>query len=131
MRTRTCSEPESSQSAHGADAAVALELPPYAGKAIDALEAAGHESWVVGGCVRDALLGRGSTDVDIATRAPWREAQRAFEALGWRTHETGTAHGTLTVVIDGRPVEVTTFRADGAYEDARHPKRVSFVRTIE
>lgn len=131
MRTRTCSEPESSQSAHGADAAVALELPPYAGKAIDALEAAGHESWVVGGCVRDALLGRGSSDVDIATRALWREAQRAFEALGWRTHETGTAHGTLTVVIDGCSVEVTTFRADGAYEDARHPKRVSFVRTIE
>ena len=76
MRTRTCSEPESSQSAHGADAAVALELPPYAGKAIDALEAAGHESWVVGGCVRDAQLGRGATAGDIATRAPTLDDQR-------------------------------------------------------
>ena len=108
-----------------------LELPPYATEALAALEAAGHESWVVGGFVRDALLGRTSSDVDIATRAFWREARGVFEDCGWHVHETGTAHSTITVVIDGHALEVTTFRSDGPYEDARHPQRVSFVRTIE
>lgn len=108
-----------------------LNVPPAAAKALAALESAGFESWIVGGFVRDALLGRASSDVDIATRAFWRDARDAFEANGWRVHETGTAHGTVTAIVDGHALEVTTFRSDGVYEDARHPKRVSFVRTIE
>lgn len=112
------------------DATVDIPLPPYALEALAALEADGYESWVVGGYVRDALLGRPSVDIDIATAAHWQDVQRTFEACGHRTHETGTAHGTLTVIVDERALEITTFRSDGAYADARHPKQVSFVRTI-
>lgn len=112
------------------DSTVTIALPPYALEALDALEEAGFESWVVGGYVRDALLDRSSADIDIATQAPWQDVQRVFEAQGHRTHETGTAHGTLTVIVDEQALEITTFRSDGAYADARHPKQVSFVRTI-
>ena len=112
------------------DPTVTIPLPPYALEALDALEAAGFESWVVGGYVRDALLDRPSVDIDIATLAPWQNVQRVFEARGHRTHETGTVHGTLTVIVDEQALEITTFRSDGAYADARHPKQVSFVRTI-
>ena len=112
------------------DPTVTIALPPYALEALDALEEAGFESWVVGGYVRDALLDRPSADIDIATQAPWQDVQRVFEAQGHRTHETGTAHGTLTVIVDEQALEITTFRSDGAYADARHPKQVSFVRTI-
>lgn len=112
------------------DPTVTIPLPPYALEALDALEAVGFESWVVGGYVRDALLDRPSADIDIATLAPWQDVQRVFEARGHRTHETGTAHGTLTVIVDEQALEITTFRSDGAYADARHPKQVSFVRTI-
>ena len=95
------------------------------------LEQAGFESWCVGGFVRDALLGRPSVDVDIATQATWQEVQRVFEQHSYTTHETGIAHGTLTVIIDGQALEITTYRADGNYTDARHPDTISFVRTIE
>ena len=67
--------------------------------------------------MRDALLGRPCADVDIATSASWQAAQRAFEDAGCRTHETGTAHGTVTAVVGGTPVEVTTYRVEGAYGD--------------
>lgn len=105
-------------------------LPPFALRALHVLESAGFESWVVGGYVRDAVLGRPGNDIDVATQAPWREARRAFERAGFRTHETGTAHGTLTAIVDGTAIEVTTFRCDGAYRDARHPESVSFVSSI-
>lgn len=108
-----------------------LPLPAHATHALSVLEAAGHEAWCVGGFVRDGLLGRPCADIDIATDAPWQSVKRAFEAAGHRVHETGTAHGTVTVVVDGVPVEVTTYRADGAYADARHPERVSFVGSIQ
>lgn len=108
-----------------------IPVPAYAEKALDALERAGYESWIVGGYVRDALLGRPCADVDIATAAGWRDTQRVFEERGHRTHETGVAHGTLTAIVDDRPLEITTYRSDGAYSDARHPNRVTFVRSIE
>lgn len=111
---------------------VRIELPSFAVRVLEALETAGHEAWVVGGFVRDALLGVPGNDVDVATSASWRETQQACEACGLSTHETGTAHGTLTVIADGHAVEVTTYRADGAYaDDARHPVAVAFVRSIE
>lgn len=109
----------------------AIEVPPFAANALILLEEAGYEAWIVGGFVRDAILGRPSVDVDIATSASWQEVQRVFETHGHRTHETGTAHGTLTVLIDNEALEITTYRSDGVYDDARHPKQVSFVRTIE
>lgn len=117
--------------APGGPCPVTIPLPSQAAFALAALEEAGFEAWCVGGFVRDALLGRACADVDVATDAPWQEVQRVFEAAGCRTHETGTAHGTLTVVVEQEALEITTYRDDGAYADARHPEAVSFVRTIE
>ncbi len=115
-----------------------VDIPRYGLDLLVVLERAGFEAWVVGGFVRDALLGRSSHDVDIATNAPWTEVQRVSVAAGFSTHETGTAHGTLTVIVPDADdpqtkygIEVTTFRTDGAYDDARHPTQVEFVRTIE
>ncbi len=108
-----------------------IDLPSHALAALEVLESAGFEAWCVGGFIRDALLGRAGNDVDVACSAHWRQAQASFEAAGYRTHETGVAHGTLTVIIEGHPVEVTTYRCDGSYSDGRHPDEVSFVSTIE
>ena len=108
-----------------------IDLPPYALTALDALEAAGFEAWVVGGCVRDAFLGREVNDYDITTSASWQQAEQALEAAGLAVHRTGTKHGTVTAVLDGHAMEVTTYRTDGAYSDGRHPDSVQFVRTVE
>ena len=95
-----------------------------------ALEDAGHEAWVVGGWVRDALRGVAAHDVDVCTSAPWPQSKVALEAAGFVVHETGTAHGTVTAVVCGEPVEVTTYRIDGAYTDQRHPDSVTFVTDV-
>ena len=97
------------------------EVPAYAMRVVDALEAAGHEAWVVGGWVRDALMGRAGHDVDVPCSSPWPETARVLHAAGIEVHEKGTAHGTVTAVVDGRPVETTTYRVEGAYTDLRHP----------
>ncbi len=106
------------------------ELPAYAAAVLDTLESAGFEAWVVGGWVRDALLGSASHDVDVCTAAPWSESERVLRAAGFAVHRTGAAHGTVTVVVDGRPIEVTTYRVDGTYSDARHPDAVRFVSNV-
>ncbi|MFR5092006.1 MAG: CCA tRNA nucleotidyltransferase [Adlercreutzia equolifaciens] len=85
----------------------------------------------MGGFVRDALLGRPIHDVDIATSLPWPAVQEAFRRAGWGTVETGVAHGTLTVVCEGEPLEITTYRADGTYSDGRHPDSVTQASSIE
>lgn len=105
-------------------------VPAYALAVLSALEAAGHEAWVVGGWVRDALRGVAAHDVDVCTSAPWRACERALGAAGIEVHETGVAHGTLTAIMDGKPVEVTTYRTDGAYSDLRHPDSVTFVTDV-
>lgn len=110
---------------------VSIEVPGSALRVIETLEAAGFEAWCVGGFVRDSLLGRPVADVDIACSALWQDAARACERAGIRVHETGTKHGTITVVCDGEAFEVTTYRVDGTYSDARHPDTVRFVRTID
>lgn len=113
------------------------ELPPEAQYVITTLENAGYEAWAVGGCVRDALLGLPFSDVDIACNATWEETKTVFEhAEPFKekpstVHETGTKHGTVTVVVEHEAFEITTFRQDGEYKDGRHPEKVSFVRTIE
>ena len=112
-------------------AEVSIPVPPAARIALQTLEDEGFSAWIVGGYVRDALLGRPSNDIDIATRASWHETQEAFCAQGYRTHETGVKHGTVTVIVDDHAFEVTTFRNDGVYHDARHPDSVSFVDSIE
>lgn len=114
-----------------ANEAFNISLPYYALSAIGALESDGHEAWVVGGCVRDALLGRPVHDYDIATSASWPDAEHTLLAAGFAIHRTGTAHGTITASLNGNTIEVTTFRTDGAYSDGRHPDEVTFVRSIE
>lgn len=106
-------------------------MPAYASAAIDALETAGFESWLVGGCVRDALLGHAVNDYDIATAAHWEDTERVLKSACFEVHRTGTTHGTVTASRDGNPLEITTFRSDGAYSDGRHPDSVEFVRSIE
>lgn len=98
--------------------------------ALDVLESAGYEAWAVGGFVRDALRGVAGQDVDIATAASWQQAAAAFRARGYAAHETGVAHGTITAIVSGEPIEITTYRIDGAYSDSRHPDSVTFVRDI-
>ena len=105
-------------------------LPQYALTLIDVLESAGHETWVVGGWVRDALLDRVSHDIDMACSARWPQTEEALRQAGIAVYRTGVAHGTLTAVIDGHPVEITTYRTEGVYSDNRHPDEVVFVDSI-
>lgn len=107
-----------------------IALPDYALSALRALEDAGFEAWCVGGCVRDALLGRPVNDYDIATSAPWAETERVLAGAGFNVHRTGVKHGTVTASIEGHAMEVTTYRADGIYSDGRHPDEVAFVSDI-
>ncbi len=105
-------------------------LPAHACKVIESLERAGYEAWVVGGWVRDTLRGLGVHDVDVTTSASWQRSAEILRADGMAVHETGVAHGTVTVVCDGRLVEVTTYRVEGAYSDHRHPDSVRFVNDV-
>lgn len=91
------------------------------------LRRAGHDAFPVGGCVRDLLLGRAPGDWDIATSAP----PEAVTALFSRTVPTGLRHGTVTVLLGGMALEVTTFRREAGYTDGRHPDRVAFVFSLE
>ena len=112
-------------------AAVSTALAPHAFKCLRILEDAGLEAWFVGGCVRDALLGRERSDVDMACNAVWTVTKRVCEDAGLTVYETGVHHGTLTIIVDGKPVEVTTFRIEEGYTDHRHPDAVKFVGSIE
>nr|WP_305120921.1 CCA tRNA nucleotidyltransferase [Saccharibacillus sp. JS10] len=91
------------------------------------LEAGGYTACWVGGCVRDELIGRPVHDMDIATSATPQEVEKLFE----RTVPTGIEHGTITVVIDKIPFEVTTFRTESEYKDFRRPEEVTFVRSLD
>ena len=104
-------------------------LPEYVRECIDTLESAGYACYAVGGCVRDACLGRTPEDYDLCTCAPPNGVKELF------AHRTlvlaGEKHGTVGVVTEGGVVEITTFRTEGGYEDSRHPDWVEFVDTIE
>ena len=106
-----------------------LFLPPQVLKAIGLLEEAGWAAYAVGGCVRDQALGIVPHDYDVCTAAFPGEMKRVFREE--RTLETGLKHGTLTVLMDGMPLEITTFRQDGEYRDGRHPDSVQFTRRVE
>ena len=106
----------------------ALHLPGPVQSVLQALEKAGFEAAVVGGAVRDALRGEAPGDWDVATSA--RPAQVQAALSGWRVEGTGLRHGTVTAVVDGMPVEVTTYREDGAYSDHRRPDEVRFTGSL-
>jgi len=93
---------------------------------IDQLKENGYEAYFVGGAVRDLLMDRPIGDVDIATSALPHEVMKLFP----RTIAVGVEHGTVIVIHEGTPYEVTTFRTDGEYEDFRRPKSVRFVRSL-
>ncbi len=104
-----------------------IRLPDKVKRMIEILTAAGYEAYAVGGCVRDSVLGRTPNDWDITTSARPEETKRLFA----RTVDTGIRHGTVTVLMDRESFEVTTYRIDGVYEDARHPKDVTFTASLE
>ncbi len=106
----------------------ANQIPSYVLKAISLLEQAGFEAYVVGGAVRDLLMGLVPGDYDVTTSADTGEIEEVFR--GYKTIPTGIAHGTLTVVIEDKTVEITTFRLDGDYRDHRHPEKVEFTRSL-
>ena len=110
---------------------VNLQVPTYALRALEVLEDAGFEAWIVGGWVRDALRGSFAHDIDITTSATWQQSKAAFEAADIPVYETGIAYGTVTAVVEKHPIEVTTYRCDGEYLDGRRPDSVQFVSRIE
>ncbi len=94
------------------------------------LEESGFEAWIVGGFVRDALRGVKPHDADIATNARWETVKKISLEHNCHVIETGTKHGTITVINRGYPLEITTFRSETEYEDHRHPRAVTFVSSI-
>lgn len=99
-----------------------IRIPAPAEEIINRLYEHGYEAYVVGGCVRDMLLGREPGDWDITTSALPRQVKEVFR----RTVDTGIQHGTVTVMMGKEGYEVTTYRVDGEYSDGRHPDSVEF-----
>ena len=99
-----------------------IHIPKNVSYIIKTLENNGFSAFVVGGCVRDSLLGNIPNDWDITTNATPHQIKALFD----KTVDTGISHGTVTVLIDGIPYEVTTFRKDGEYKDSRHPEYVEY-----
>ncbi len=102
-----------------------FEIPAGAGYILQMLAAAGHEGYLVGGCVRDLLRGVEPHDWDICTSALPEETEKCF--AGRRILGTGLKHGTVTVLVEGEPYEITTYRREGPYSDRRRPDYVRFV----
>jgi tRNA nucleotidyltransferase (CCA-adding enzyme) len=103
-----------------------IEIPENARKILDTIHKAGYEAYVVGGCVRDSILGRTPGDWDITTSAKPQQIKKLFK----RTIDTGIEHGTVTVMMNHEGYEVTTYRIDGEYADNRHPKEVTFTASL-
>ena len=103
-----------------------IELPQDVRMIISMIEHSGYEAYVVGGCVRDTLMGRTPDDWDITTSARPEEIKKIFV----KTVDTGIKHGTVTVIIKGQGYEVTTYRIDGEYTDGRHPTDVRYTRSL-
>ena len=106
---------------------IKINLPEKVHTIITTLQQNGYEAYAVGGCVRDSILGRKPGDWDITTSAMPEETKALFE----KTFDTGIEHGTVTVLLDKEGFEVTTYRIDGKYEDSRHPKEVTFTRSLK
>jgi tRNA nucleotidyltransferase (CCA-adding enzyme) len=104
-------------------------LPQYVNTVLDTLNAHGYEAYIVGGCVRDFLLKRMPSDFDITTNATPQQTIQAFK--GFHVIETGLQHGTVTVVVDKKTVEITTYRIDGTYSDGRHPDSVEYTSNLK
>ena len=104
-----------------------IKIPEKIQYAIEKIQNAGFEAYIVGGCVRDSLLKVPPHDFDITTSAKPEEIQEIFP----KTVPTGIKHGTITVIIGKEPIEVTTFRTEGNYSDGRHPDSTEFVTDLK
>ncbi len=104
-----------------------IKMPVQAREIIEKLRYAGHEAYIVGGCVRDSILEKDPADWDITTSASPVEIKELFPY----TIDTGIEHGTVTVMIDHQPFEVTTYRVDGKYQDHRRPTQVHFTKSLK
>lgn len=103
-----------------------FKIPKNVDFVLDKLIKNGRKAYIVGGCVRDLLLGKNPDDFDVTTSALPQEVVALFD----KTIPTGIKHGTITVLIEGTPIEVTTFRTENGYIDNRHPDKVNFVTDI-
>lgn len=106
-----------------------IKIPSSARFVLNRLESAGFQAFIVGGCVRDSVLGKQPHDWDICTDALPEQVIEVFGEAN--TIPTGIKHGTVSVKCDGALYEVTTFRVDGEYHDGRHPDNVTFVRSLQ
>lgn len=91
----------------------------------------GFKAYAVGGCMRDAIMGRVPNDWDMTTDCPPEKMLEIFDGEGIRTIPTGLKHGTVSVLLGGEIYECTTFRIDGSYTDSRHPDKVTFTANVE
>ena len=105
------------------------QIPVQVRAVLRALENAGYPAYVVGGCVRDTLMARDPADWDVATAAQPEQVKAVMGA--YRVADTGLRHGTVTAIVDGMPIEITTFREEGEYLDLRHPSSVSFTADLQ
>lgn len=103
-----------------------IKLPEEVKFIIKILIENGYEAYIVGGCVRDSIIGRNINDWDMTTSAEPEKVVELFD----KVILTGIKHGTVTVVINNNHYEITTFRSDGEYDDNRHPIKVEFVKTL-
>ena len=101
-----------------------INIPADANELIHTLQNNGHSAYIVGGCVRDSILGRTPHDYDICTSATPSEMLEIFK--DGKIIETGLQHGTVTIIVNGEPYEITTYRIDGIYSDNRRPDTVTF-----
>lgn len=106
-----------------------MRIPAYAAEAVRRLEGKGFEAYFVGGCVRDYIMNIKPHDFDIATNALPEQLKAIFSC--YKVISTGEKHGTITVIIDGEPIEITTYRIDKEYTDNRHPDKVEFSLSLE
>jgi tRNA nucleotidyltransferase (CCA-adding enzyme) len=106
---------------------MSISIPTKVQYILDTLQKHEHQAFVVGGCVRDSILGKEPGDWDIATDAVPEEIKQLFS----KTVDTGIKHGTVTIILDGSSYEVTTYRVDGEYLDFRKPESVTFTASID
>lgn len=111
-----------------------INVPGYVNEALNILEEANFEAWIVGGFVRDSIINSTKTeDIDIATNAPWKKTKHLFESNNWFVYELGTKFGTVGVIPpnSNKQIEITTYRTEETYSDGRHPNQVKFVNDIK
>ncbi|MBR3869698.1 MAG: HD domain-containing protein [Clostridia bacterium] len=105
-----------------------IKIPNDVKAVMDILTDSGYKAYVVGGCVRDSIMGREPNDWDVTTDADPEQIKELF--ADFKTVDTGIKHGTVLIVSGKKPVETTTFRIDGEYSDNRHPDKVTFTKNV-